>query len=63
MARRGVGIKVIPRWLRYTISAETPAWLIQDLPGLSTLTDEQYSAEWRNGVRVQRTVRRCGDYP
>jgi len=31
-------------WPRYTASAETPAWLIQDLPGLSTLTDAQYSA-------------------
>jgi para-nitrobenzyl esterase len=31
-------------WPRYTASAETPAWLIQDLPGLSTLTDGQYSA-------------------
>jgi para-nitrobenzyl esterase len=31
-------------WPRYTASAETSAWLIQDLPGLSTLTDAQYSA-------------------
>src|SRR6516225_9573098 len=30
-------------WPRYTASAETPVWLIQDLPGLSTLTDAQYS--------------------
>jgi para-nitrobenzyl esterase len=29
---------------RHTASAETPAWLIQDLLGLSTLTDGQYSA-------------------
>ncbi len=31
-------------WPRYTASAESPAWLIQDLPGLSTLTDAQYAA-------------------
>ena len=31
-------------WPRYTASAETPAWLIQDLPDLSTLTDGQYAA-------------------
>jgi para-nitrobenzyl esterase len=31
-------------WPRYTASADAPAWLIQDLPGLSTLTDAQYSA-------------------
>jgi para-nitrobenzyl esterase len=31
-------------WPRYAASAETPAWLIQDLPGLSNLTDGQYSA-------------------
>ena len=31
-------------WPRYTASAETPAWLIEDLPGLSTLTDAQYAA-------------------
>lgn len=31
-------------WPRYTANAGTPAWLIQDLPGLSTLTDAQYSA-------------------
>jgi para-nitrobenzyl esterase len=31
-------------WPRYTASAETPAWLIQDLPGLSNLMDGQYSA-------------------
>jgi para-nitrobenzyl esterase len=30
-------------WPRYT-AADTPAWLIQDLPGLSTLTDAQYVA-------------------
>ncbi len=30
-------------WPRYTASDEAPAWLIQDLPGLSTLTDAQYS--------------------
>jgi hypothetical protein len=31
-------------WPRYTAGAETPAWLIQDAPGLSTLTDAQYAA-------------------
>jgi carboxylesterase type B len=31
-------------WPRYTAIAESPAWLIQDLPGLSTMTDAQYSA-------------------
>jgi para-nitrobenzyl esterase len=31
-------------WPRYTASAEAPAWLIQDLPALSTLTDAQYVA-------------------
>ena len=31
-------------WPRYTASAEAPAWLIQDLPGLSTLTDGRYAA-------------------
>jgi para-nitrobenzyl esterase len=31
-------------WPRYTGSADAPAWLIQDLPGLSTLTDAQYAA-------------------
>jgi para-nitrobenzyl esterase len=31
-------------WPRYTASADAPAWLIQDLPGLSTLTDAQYVA-------------------
>jgi len=31
-------------WPRYTASADTPAWLIQDLSGLSTLTDAQYAA-------------------
>jgi para-nitrobenzyl esterase len=31
-------------WPRYTAGAETPAWLIQDLPGPFTLTDAQYSA-------------------
>jgi para-nitrobenzyl esterase len=31
-------------WPRYTAGAEAPAWLIQDLPGLSTLTDAQYAA-------------------
>jgi len=31
-------------WPRYTASAEAPAWLIQDLPALSTLTDAQYAA-------------------
>jgi para-nitrobenzyl esterase len=30
-------------WPRYTASGEAPAWLIQDLPGLSSLTDVQYS--------------------
>ncbi len=31
-------------WPVYTNSAVNPAWLIQDLPVLSTLTDTQYSA-------------------
>jgi para-nitrobenzyl esterase len=31
-------------WPRYTTSAEAPAWLIQDLPAPSTLTDAQYAA-------------------
>ncbi len=31
-------------WPRYTAEAEKPAWLIQDLPGLSALTDAQYAA-------------------
>ncbi len=31
-------------WPRYTGSADAAAWLIQDLPGLSTLTDAQYAA-------------------
>jgi len=31
-------------WPRYTAGTEAPAWLIQDLPGLSTLTDAQYAA-------------------
>jgi para-nitrobenzyl esterase len=31
-------------WPRYTGTADAPAWLIQDLPGLSTLTDAQYMA-------------------
>jgi para-nitrobenzyl esterase len=31
-------------WPRYTASADAPAWLIQDLPALSTLTDAQYAA-------------------
>ena len=31
-------------WPRYTYSAINPAWLIQDIPILSTLTDPQYSA-------------------
>jgi para-nitrobenzyl esterase len=31
-------------WPRYTASADAPAWLIQDVTGLSTLTDVQYSA-------------------
>ncbi len=30
-------------WPRYTAGADTPAWLIQDLPALSTLTDAQYA--------------------
>jgi para-nitrobenzyl esterase len=31
-------------WPRYTASADAPAWLIQDVSGLSTMTDAQYSA-------------------
>jgi para-nitrobenzyl esterase len=31
-------------WPRYTAGAEAPAWLIQDVAGLTTLTDAQYSA-------------------
>jgi para-nitrobenzyl esterase len=31
-------------WPRYTNSMTKPAWLIQDIPVLSTLTDTQYSA-------------------
>jgi len=31
-------------WPRYTGSSDAPAWLIQDLPGLSTMTDAQYAA-------------------
>jgi para-nitrobenzyl esterase len=31
-------------WPRYTASADAPAWLIQDVPALSTLTDAQYAA-------------------
>jgi para-nitrobenzyl esterase len=31
-------------WPRFTASTETPAWLIQDLSGLSPLTDAQYAA-------------------
>ncbi|VFU09803.1 Carboxylic ester hydrolase [Methylocella tundrae] len=31
-------------WPRYTNNAVKPAWLIEDLPVLSTLTDTQYSA-------------------
>jgi para-nitrobenzyl esterase len=31
-------------WPRYTASVEAPVWLIQDLPGLSVLTNAQYSA-------------------
>ncbi len=31
-------------WPRYTASADAPAWLIQDVSGLSTLTDAQYAA-------------------
>jgi para-nitrobenzyl esterase len=30
-------------WPRYPTSADTPAWLIEDLTGLSSLTDRQYS--------------------
>jgi para-nitrobenzyl esterase len=30
-------------WPRYATSADRPAWLIEDLPGLSSLTDRQYS--------------------
>jgi para-nitrobenzyl esterase len=30
-------------WPRYATSADSPAWLIEDLPGLSSLTDRQYS--------------------
>jgi para-nitrobenzyl esterase len=31
-------------WPRYTTAADAPAWLIQDVPASSTLTDAQYSA-------------------
>jgi para-nitrobenzyl esterase len=31
-------------WPRYTAAADQPAWLIQDVPASSTLTDTQYSA-------------------
>ena len=31
-------------WPRYTLGAIKPAWLIQDIPVLSTLNDTQYSA-------------------
>jgi para-nitrobenzyl esterase len=31
-------------WPRYTATTEAPAWLIQDVPGLSTSTDAEYSA-------------------
>jgi len=31
-------------WPRYTASTDAPAWLIQDLPGLSTMMDAQYAA-------------------
>jgi para-nitrobenzyl esterase len=31
-------------WPRYSASADAPAWLIQDLAGLSTMTDAQYLA-------------------
>jgi para-nitrobenzyl esterase len=31
-------------WPRYTVAADAPAWLIQDLPTSSTLTDAQYVA-------------------
>jgi len=30
-------------WPRYAASTDTPAWLIEDLPSLSSLTDRQYS--------------------
>ena len=30
-------------WPRYATSVDTPAWLIEDLAGLSSLTDRQYS--------------------
>jgi para-nitrobenzyl esterase len=33
----------ISPWPRYATSANSPAWLIEDLPGLSSLTDGQYS--------------------
>jgi para-nitrobenzyl esterase len=31
-------------WPRYAANTDAPAWLIQDVSGLSTLTDAQYSA-------------------
>ncbi len=31
-------------WPRYATGADAPAWLIQDVPATSTLTDAQYSA-------------------
>ena len=31
-------------WPRYTTAADAPAWMIQDVPASSTLTDAQYSS-------------------
>ncbi len=31
-------------WPRYTVAADAPAWLIQNLPASSALTDAQYVA-------------------
>jgi hypothetical protein len=42
--RRLIGELISNPWPRYTANAEAPAWLIQDLSGLSTLTDAQYLA-------------------
>jgi para-nitrobenzyl esterase len=37
-------------WPRYTNSSASPAWLVQDMPVLSTLTDTLYSAT--SGIRL-----------
>jgi para-nitrobenzyl esterase len=32
-------------WPRYTAVADAPGWAIQDLPGLSSATDERYALD------------------